>query len=131
MKYNKKHFQKAHEIRIFKDKIYNKLRDNTIRERIIKGQLKREECDNKEVFKFLKLLKLPRELYNLRNNSFTPITVVDWINEVTRVKKCSASSIFSQYTYIVYKCALESNRMMNILVKFHNMILRERYNLKR
>ena len=57
--------------------------------------------------------------------------MVDWINEVIRSKKYSTSSIFLQHIYAVYKCALESDRMINILVRFYNIILREGYYLKR
>ena len=46
---------------------------------------------------------------------------------VKNSKKNSASSVFSQRTYAVYKCALDSDRMMAILVRFYNILLKNEY----
>ena len=44
-----------------------------------------------------------------------------------RAKKRSASSLFSRRIYSVYKCALESDRMMGILVTILNIFLKRQY----
>ena len=46
---------------------------------------------------------------------------------VKNSKKNSASSIFSQRTYAVYKCALDSDRMTAVLVIFYNILLKNEY----
>jgi len=46
-------------------------------------------------------------------------------------KRSSISSIFSKRTYAVYKCALDSKRMINVLIRFYNLLLRNRYFPKR
>ena len=46
-------------------------------------------------------------------------------------KRSSASSIFSKRTYAVYKYALDSKRMTNVLIRFYNLLLRNGYFLKR
>jgi len=53
--------------------------------------------------------------------------VVDWERVVKKSKKRSASSIFSKRTYVVYKCALESEQMMDILVAYYNIIIAKGY----
>ena len=55
--HNTNHFKKAHESIAYKDKIYEKLRMNSMRNRILNGTIRRDECDNERVYKFLKLLK--------------------------------------------------------------------------
>ena len=73
------YFTKAHNINIFKDKIYATLQQDIIRNKILRGQLREDECDNKEVFKFLKLLTN----YNQSNvPAFEPIIEEDWIREI-------------------------------------------------
>ena len=44
---------------MFQDKIYEKLQNNEVRERILNKKLQENECDNKEVFEFLSLLENP------------------------------------------------------------------------
>ena len=46
-------------------------------------------------------------------------------------KRSSVSSIFSKRTYAVYKCALDSERMTNVLIRFYNLLLRNGYFPKR
>ena len=57
--YNHKHCTQAHQTKIYQDKICNKLQQDNKREKISDGDLRRQECDSKEVFEFLKLLKNP------------------------------------------------------------------------
>ena len=42
---------------MYQDKIYNKLQDDNIRNKIINGQLQQQECNSEKVYHFLKLLK--------------------------------------------------------------------------
>ena len=63
MTFNRNHFKKAHSTPIYNDKIYNELRNNSIRDKILNGNLSRDECDNDNVYKFLKLFR-----QNGRNN---------------------------------------------------------------
>ena len=43
-------------IKAYEDKIYKRLLNNEVRDKIIKGELISDECTNKEVYEFLKLL---------------------------------------------------------------------------
>ena len=124
MTHNRKHFSKAHDTKIYKDKIYKQLQQNHMRDKILQGRLVEEDCDNQEVYDFLKLLKNPGQSCK---PSFEPIIEEDWIREVRRSKKQSASSIFSKRTYSVYKCALQCERMTLIFVYFYNLLVKTCY----
>ena len=50
---------------------------------------------------------------------------MEQIQVMRKTKRKSALSIFSQRTYRIYKCILESNEIMNILVTFYNIIIRK------
>ena len=93
-----------------------------IRDKILNGTLQREECDNERVYRLLKLLHQNSKSYYNRNP--IKITIDDWTKVVKQSKKRSASSIFSRHTYAVYKCALGSERMTNILVIYYNLIIK-------
>jgi len=125
---NKKHFKMAHESNMYKDKVYPLLQQDSVRNKILRGRLVESDCDNKDVFEFLKLLKNPTQC---NQPSFKPITEEEWIREVKRSKKRSSSSIFSKRTYSVYKCAILSARMTSILVWFYNILLAKNYYPKR
>ena len=122
-KFNENHFKKAHNTIAYKDKIYEKLREDHTRNKIIRGTLSRNECDDDRVYDFLKLLKVPRH----RRHQHKEMTCEDWIKVVKRSKKRSASSIFSRRNYAVYKCALGSDRMTKILVAFYNILIDKGY----
>jgi len=64
IEHNEMHFTKAHNTIAYRDKIYKKLRDNDVRNRILEGKLNREECDDERMYEFLKLLQRP----NMRQN---------------------------------------------------------------
>ena len=59
--HNTRHFKKAHNSIAFKDRIYNQLKHNTVRDKILNGSLQREDCDDERVYCFLKLLKQNEE----------------------------------------------------------------------
>ena len=65
------------------------------------------------------------------NRNPIKITIDDWTKVVKQSKRRSASSIFSRRTYAVYKCALGSERMTNILVTYYNLIIKNGYFPKR
>ena len=109
---------------MYKDKIYQKLQQDDTRDAILDRNLDLLECDNKDVYKFLSLLKQPIHLRQQEKRNFQEVTQEQWIKEVKRAKKQSASSIFSKRTYSVYKCALDSSRMTFILVTLLNIFLR-------
>ena len=46
IEHNETHFTKAHDTIAYKDKIYDKLRDDRVRDKILSGNLNREECDD-------------------------------------------------------------------------------------
>ena len=54
--HNINYLKKAHYSNVFNDRIYKRLRENSVRNKILNGTLQREECDNENVYKFLKLL---------------------------------------------------------------------------
>ena len=51
--HNKKHFRNAHSSNSFKDRTHSKLKSDYIRDKTLKGTLKREECDHHDVYEFL------------------------------------------------------------------------------
>ena len=111
MTHNTNHFKAAHETPVHNDQIYPQLQQDNVRNKILDGTLERSECDNEDVCHFLKLLKQPRHLRSQVNRQFKEVTQEQWVREVKRAKKRSASSIFSKRTYSVHKCALRSVRM--------------------
>ena len=129
VEYNVKHFRQAFASKAYKDKVYNKLNIDDIRDRILKGELEVEECDDEDVYSFLTLLKQPQG----RNHTaeLEEISELEWESVVTKVKRKSASSIFSNRTYSVYKCALDSKVMTKILLIFYNTLIKNGYYLKR
>ena len=58
------------------------------------------------------------------------ITEDEWIRVVKKVKRKSVSSMFSKRIYSIYKCALESTKITNILVRFYNTVVRKGYYLR-
>ena len=54
--FNRDYYRKVLNINIYKDKIYYKLQDDSIRDEILSKTLDSNECDDVEVFEFLRLL---------------------------------------------------------------------------
>ena len=50
---NREHCTQAHQTNIYQDKTHNKLQRDNKREKILNGNLSRQECDNKEAHEFL------------------------------------------------------------------------------
>ena len=61
MNYNLNHFKQAHQSIAYKDRIYNKLKENEVRDKILSERLSQEEYSNEDLYDFLKLLKIPRD----------------------------------------------------------------------
>ena len=129
-KYNKKHYRQAFESRAYQDKLYAVLKHDNIRNKILKGSLRREECNDDDVYEFMSLLKR-KGGYVEGSNQMAAITEEEWIRTVKKAKKKSASSVFSKQIYSVYKCALGSQKMTSILVTFYNAVLKKGYYLER
>jgi len=121
-------FTQPTDTKVFRDKIYNRLSKPIIRDKILTGNLQWNECDNKDVYVFLKLLKKPQNIINSYPNQISEEMLV---TAVKKSKKQSTSSIFSGCTYAVYKYAILHERMLIILLLFYNMILKQRYCLNR
>ena len=102
---------------------------NNIWDKILDRTLRREECDNQNVYEFLTLLKKPGG-YNRGSNTIVNISKDEWIRIVKKAKCKSVSSIFSKWNYSVYKCALESTKITKILVMFYNAVVKKGYYLK-
>ena len=127
MNYNQNHFKQVHQLEMHNDRIYAELGNNEIRDNILNGQLRHDHCENENACEFLKLLKIltgSTTQYQFRNQK---VTREEWYKKVSQAKKNSASSIFSKQTYSIYKCALGSKRMTDILVEFYNIILDKGY----
>jgi len=59
------------------------------------------------------------------------IIVDEWIKVVKKAKRKSVLLIFSKRNYGIHECALESQKMTQILVLFCNAVVKKRYYLKR
>jgi len=92
IKQNLHHFKKVHSTRVYYDKVYYKITEDEIRNKILAGMLKAEDCDNNNIFKFLSLLK---QVQLKDMTIYLLITVEEWRTAVKRAKKQSTSSIFS------------------------------------
>ena len=57
IKQNSKHFRKVINTEVHKEKIYDKLKSNEVRDRILNRILQRDECNSEDACKFLLLLQ--------------------------------------------------------------------------
>ena len=48
IEHNKKHFKQAYQSIAFKDKICKKLKDDEVRNRVLKGEIEESDCNNKK-----------------------------------------------------------------------------------
>jgi len=58
--HNLNHFKKNHNTIAYKDKIYSKLQDDKVKDKILNGQLRKEDYDHEDIYNFLKLMKHSR-----------------------------------------------------------------------
>ena len=96
-----------------------------MQDKLLRGDLLLEEWQSNKVYQFLSLLQTKDR--ELTTSCFEPINEEEWKNVALKAKKRSASSIFSNKTYVVYKFTLESTRMMKIIVKYYNIIIKQHY----
>ena len=54
---NKKYHHKVFNTKAYQDKVYKELLKDDTRNRILRGTLRWDECNKKDVFEFLKLLE--------------------------------------------------------------------------
>ena len=92
---------------------------------ILKGELSQEDCQSEELYQFLNLLKIKDDV--ITTDLYELINEEEQKNVVMKAKKRSASLIFSNRMYAVYKSALESIRIIQILVKYYNIIIKQCY----
>lgn len=128
MKHNEAHLKKAQTSMVYNDRIFKALANESIRDRVLKGELTEEECDGKNVHDFLMLVARNECILH---EKYKPIEYGEWVKVVKRSKRRSTSSVFSVRTYAVYKCALHSQRLTNMLIKFYNLALENMIYLKR
>ena len=130
-KHNLKHFTKAYESKAHNDKIHAELTNSRVKDDMLNKRLSRDECDNTKVWEFLSLLAVSDDRRREEITHEAEITEVEWEREVALAKKSSASSIFSNRTYTVCKCALPCKRLTATLVSFYNMLLKHMRYVKR
>ena len=99
-----------------------------MRERILNGNLSEEKCSYKDAYEFLMLLK--RKDDESDNSITEEISAIEWERVMKKAKRTSVSSVFLYRTYGVYKCALEVEEMMKILIVFYNKIIKQEIYLK-
>ena len=123
------HFKKAQNTNAFNDKIYNKLKNNETRDKILKRTLEWNDCTYEKTFNFLLLLKQLENFLDII--IYQPINTAEWIKVVKAAKKRSLSSIFSGRNYTMYKYTLESHHMTALLVNYYNLIIKYCFFLSR
>lgn len=62
---------------------------------------------------------------------FKEIRDEEWITFTLQSKSKSKLMMFSKNTYAIYKCALQSRKMIRLLVKFYNTLIRAGYYIAR
>ena len=73
------------------------------------------------MYEFLKILRKPNEGLEKRPDK---ISEGMFVKAVKASKKQSASSIFSNWNYAIYKCILGSKRMNIILINYYNLTIK-------
>ena len=122
---NIKHFRKVMNIKAHKDKIYYKLKENKAQDRILEGILRRDECYSKDVYQFLLLLQCQNEL--VINKEHKPILMQEWAEVVKKTKRMSTLSIFLKQNYAMCKLLLQSDEIIEILVKYYYTIIQQNF----
>ena len=71
IEYNKQHFTKVCKTVVYNDLLYSKLQEDEMRDAILQGTITKEDCQSKELYEFLKLLKVESPI--LETKQFQPI----------------------------------------------------------
>ena len=114
-------FSKVQRSNACDDKTYEHANDDIIRDKILKGELTRDYCNNEEVFQFLALLKRRNVLIADNEDEMLKIEQRKF---ASRTKRRSTSSIFSMRDYFACECVLDSDRMVKFLVIFYNVMIK-------
>lgn len=117
---NRKHFKQAFRSNICSDKYYTKLENEKFQRRILFGTIIRNDFDDDDVFELFTLFKADAKYLIVEHKT---IIVEEWKIVVRKTKRKSMSSIFSNRSYQVYKCALHSDCLTSLLVNFINLTI--------
>ena len=79
------HFRQAFSSKAYKDKIYNKLKYDQIRDKILREELEVNECDNSNVHSFL--ISLKKQGVEDQNETSSEISELEWKSVVKKAKK--------------------------------------------
>ena len=104
-KHSKEHFSKVKVTKACVDKTCNSTDENKTRDAIMNGELNKEECDDEEVYQFLRLLKRSKRLMPDDEDC---MQINEWKQVIRKAKKRRMSSAFSRRDCAACKCALES-----------------------
>ena len=124
LNYNKKHFIKVKESAVHKDKMHGNIVDDDVRDKILSGELNREDCNEENAYKFLSLLKRKSAT---QVDNMKELTDVEFRTVVQQSQRRSTSSIFSKRDYSVHKCAMHCERMVKVLVRFYNTMIKHNH----
>ena len=101
------------------------MQNDNIRDKLLRGRLQRDECSNNDVFEFLSLLQWNNAISY--ETSYKPITKEEWQFVVRKAKRQSNLSIFSKRKYSMHECGLHSKILINILLKYYNVIMQKKF----
>ena len=88
----------------------------------------KEDCDDDNACEFMCLLK---RRTNTQIDELNEMNEIEFRKVVQQSKKRSTLSMFSKRYYSVCECAIKSDRMIKVLVKFYNMITKHNHFLNR
>ena len=103
---------------------------NKVRDRILREESKENKTDDENLRRFFQLLeRLKRGNKELIN--YNAITEDEQKEVIKNSKKTSVSSIFSKRVYLVHKIILESEKMVEVLIRFYKVVIKEEIILER
>ena len=94
---------------------------DSVRDTMFAGEPTRSKFDEEEVCQFLLLLK---QQNGLQADEDDEINKKEWRIVVNQVKMQRSSPAFSTRGYSVHECALQSERMVDVLVTFYNFVIK-------
>ena len=118
---NRNHLSKAMNAPACNDKIIKNLHKDSVRDKILRGELTREDVDNENVCEFLSLLAL--ETKEIKTKTFNPMTLEGLKSAIKKSKKRSVSSVFSKRAHVVCKMVIDNDEFLEILILFYNLVI--------
>ena len=115
------HFSKVKDSIAHEDKIHTHLNDDNMRDKTIQGALNKQDCDDENACEFMCLLKRRTKT---QIDELKEMNEIEFRKVVQQAKKRSTLWMFSKRDYSVCKCAMKSDRMVKVLVKFHDVIIK-------